>query len=76
MTNPGHKKTRHLIETEAYRCIMAGEAPATLNEFARQLSNWLKQSYPDASSVAPATVENWIHEVWHRRHDLIRGGGL
>ena len=48
-TSPGHKSTLHLIEAEAYRRIMAGEAPATLGEFAQQLLDWLRQSYPEAS---------------------------
>ena len=43
-TSPGHKSTLHLIEAEAYRRIMAGEAPATLAEFAQQLLGWLRQS--------------------------------
>jgi hypothetical protein len=31
---PGHKRAQHLIEGDAYRRIMAGEASATLAEFA------------------------------------------
>lgn len=75
MTSPGHKRSLHLIEAEAYRRIISGEAPTTLVEFAQQLLDWLRQSYPDASPITLATVENEIHETWHRRHDLIRGGG-
>ena len=74
-TSPGHKKSQHLIEAEAYRRIMAGDAPATLNEFAQQLLDWLRQSYPEVSPTTLATVEDAIRETWHRRHDLIRGGG-
>jgi len=74
-TSPGHKRTLHLIEAEAYRRIMAGEASATLDEFAQQLLDWLRQSYPEAPPVTLATVENEIRETWHRRHDMIRGGG-
>jgi len=70
----GHKRSQHLIEAEAYRRIMAGEAPATLAEFAQQLLGWLRQSYPEASPNTLATVENEIRETWHRRHDMIRGG--
>jgi hypothetical protein len=72
-TSPGHKRSQHLIEAEAYRRITAGDAPATLNEFAQQLLDWLRQSYPDAS---PTTVEAAIRETWHRRHELIQGGEL
>jgi hypothetical protein len=75
-TSPGHKRSLHLIEAEAYRRIMAGEAPATLVEFAQQLLDWLRQSYPEASPTTLATVENQIRETWHRRHDMIHGGGL
>jgi hypothetical protein len=74
-TSQGQKKSQHLIEAEAYRRIMSGEAPATRVEFAQQLLDWLRQSYPEASPTTLATVENQIHETWHRRHDLIRGGG-
>ena len=31
---PGHKASQHLIEDEAYRRIMSGEAPETLSDFA------------------------------------------
>jgi hypothetical protein len=75
-TSPGHKKLQHLVEAEAYRRIMAGEAPATLVEFAQQLLDWLKQSHPEASPATLATIENQIRETWHRRHDMIHGGGL
>jgi hypothetical protein len=75
-TSPGHKRSLHLIEAEAYRRIMAGEAPATLVEFTQQLLDWLRQSYPEASPTTLATVENQVRETWHRRHDLIQGGGL
>ena len=73
--SPGHKRSQHLIEAEAYRRIMSGEAPATLNEFAQQLLDWLRQSYPEASPITLATVENAIRDTWHRRHELIQGGG-
>ena len=63
---PGHARSLHLIEAEAYRRIMAGEAPATLDEFA--------SGY--AAPTTLAMVENQIRETWHRRHDMIQGGGL
>jgi len=71
---PGRRKLQHLVESEAYRRIMAGEAPATLNEFVLQLSDWVKEAFPTAPSITPATIENQIRETWHRRHELIRGG--
>lgn len=76
MTSPGHKRAQHLIEGEAYRRIMAGEAPATLDEFAQQLADWLKETFPDASAIALSVIEDLIRETWHRRHDMIYGGGL
>jgi len=74
-TSPGHKRSQRLIEAEAYRRIMSGEVPPTLAEFAQQLLDWLRGSYPEASPTTLATVENEIRETWHRRHDMIRGGG-
>jgi hypothetical protein len=76
MTGPGHKRAQHLIEGEAFRRIMAGEAPATLDEFAQQLADWLKSAFPDASPIAASEIEDHIRETWHRRHDMIHGGGL
>jgi hypothetical protein len=75
-TSPGHKRSLHLIEAEAYRRIMAGEAPTTLAEFAQQLLDWLRRSYPQASPATLATVESQIRETWHRRHEMIQGGGV
>ena len=75
MTSPGHKRSQNLIEAEAYRRIMVGEAPATLTEFAQQLLDWLRRSYPEAAQATLAAVENDIRETWHRRHDMIRGCG-
>jgi len=71
---PGHRKAEHLIEREAYRRIMSGEAPETLDEFARQLLEWLADAYPGASPPTLHIVEDRIRETWDRRHDLIRGG--
>jgi hypothetical protein len=72
--SPGHKRSQHLIEGEAYRRIMAGEAPATLAEFAQQLLDWLQASYSDASPMTLTAVEDQIRDTWHRRHEMIRGG--
>lgn len=62
------------IESEAYRRIMSGKAPATLTEFSQQLLDWLSASCPDASPITRMAVENQIPDTWHRRHDIIRGG--
>ena len=75
-TSLGHKRSQHLIEAEAYRRIMAGDTPPTLDEFAQQLSDWLRQTYPEASPITLAQVANEIRETWHRRHDMIHGGEL
>jgi hypothetical protein len=71
---PGHKRSRQLIEQEAYRRVMSGELPGTLGEFAVQLADWLRQTHPGASPITVDMVENEIRETWHRRHELIRGG--
>jgi hypothetical protein len=70
---PGHKRSRHLIEAEAYRRVMSGELPQTLGEFAHQVLDWFRQTHADASPITLETIENQIRETWHRRHELIRG---
>lgn len=70
----GRKKLQHLVEGEAYRRIMAGEAPATLNEFVLQLSDWVKEAFPTAPMITPTTIEGQIRDTWQRRHEMIRGG--
>ncbi len=73
-THPGHRTAQHLIEAEAYRRIMAGQAPVTLAEFAHHLSDWFREAYPDAAPPSADAVEDLISETWHRRHEMIRGG--
>jgi len=59
-TSPGHKRSQHLIEAEAYRRIMSGEAPAHLAEFAQQLLDWLSEGlYTEvvgSTHVAPLCI--------------------
>lgn len=76
MTSPGHKKSAHLIEGEAYRRIAAGEAPETLAEFVQELLDWFTTSYPEAAPMTQMAVEHQIRDTWHRRHELIQGGGI
>lgn len=71
---PGHKESHHLIEGEAYRRIMSGQAPETFAEFAQQLLDWLRETHPGAAPTTLIDVENQIRETWHRRHEMIRGG--
>jgi len=71
---PGHKRSEHLIESEAYRRILSGEAPETLIEFARQILDWFTETHPTASPVTLNDVEDQIRATWHRRHEMIRGG--
>jgi len=73
-SDPGRKKWQRLVEGEAYRRIMAGQAPATLNEFAVQLCGWLQEALSAAPSITPSAIEDQIRETWHHRHELIRGG--
>ncbi len=74
-TSPSQNKFLPLIEGEAYRQIMSGGAPPTLGEFAQQLLLWFQASYPDASPLTRKAIEDMIRETWHRRHEMIRGGG-
>ena len=71
---PGRRTSEHLIQGEAFRRIMAGEAPETLDEFAQQLLQWFQQAYPAASPLTRHIIEEQICDTWHRRHDMIRGG--
>ena len=70
----GTHRSLQLVEGEAYRRIMSGEAPATLTEFTQQLLDWFRASRSDATPITQAAVENQIRDTWHRRHDMIRGG--
>ncbi len=70
----GHRTSRQLVEGEAYRRIMSGELPETLDEFARQLLDWVRETHPGAAPMTLNTVEDQIRETWHRRHEMIRGG--
>jgi len=71
---PGHKSSRHLFEAEAYRRILRGDAPDMLDAFARQLLQWLNDTYRGAAPATPHAIENWIRDTWDRRHELIHGG--
>ena len=68
---PGHRMARRIVEGEAYRRIVAGDAPETLSEFAAQLSTWFKDTYPAAPLQPTRFVEEAIRETWHRRHGMI-----
>ena len=65
--------TQRLIEREAYRQIMSGEAPETLAEFAQRLLDWFIETYPGTSPTTLNIIEDWIRETWHRRHEMIQG---
>ncbi len=68
---PGRRTARRLVAAEAYRRIVAGDAPATLSEFAAQLSAWFKDTYPAAPALPPRFVEEAVHDTWQRRHEVI-----
>jgi hypothetical protein len=68
---PGRRTARRIFAREAYRRIVAGNAPETLSEFAAQLSAWFKSAYPTAPALSAEFVEEAISETWHRRHELI-----
>jgi hypothetical protein len=71
---PGRRMSERLVEAEAYRRIMSGTAPEMLGDFARELSDWFRERYPTAAPITPDAVERDIREIWHRRHEMIRGG--
>jgi hypothetical protein len=71
---PGHRRSQHLVESEAYRRIMSGDVSETLTDFAQQLSDWFAVTFPHAPPMTGSSIENEIREIWHRRHELIRGG--
>lgn len=71
---PGHKASQHLIAGEAYRRIIAGEAPEGLSDFTQQLLAWLRDTYPTAAPMTAKAAEDQIRDLWHRRHEMIRGG--
>jgi hypothetical protein len=68
---PGRRAVRRIFAGEAFRRIVAGDAPETLSEFAAQLSTWFKDTYPAASAVSEQFVEDAIRDTWHRRHEAI-----
>jgi len=68
------KLWQRLIEREAYRRIMAGEAPETLGELTQQILNWFRETHPGTQAITLKKVEDQIRDTWHRRHELIRGG--
>jgi hypothetical protein len=75
MNDPvGHKASQRLIEGEAYRRIMSGRVPEMLSDFARELSDWFRQTHPTDTPLASNVVEDHIRDTWHRRHELVRGG--
>lgn len=68
---PSHRMAQRLIEGEACRRIMAGEAPQTLSEFAELLSTWFKDAHPKAPAMPASTVEQAIRDTWHHRRGMI-----
>lgn len=61
------------IEREAYRRIMAGEAPETLGELAQQILRWVRETHPGSRAMTLHKVEDQIRDTWYRRHELIHG---
>ena len=67
----GRRTEKRLLATEAYRRILAGDAPETLSDFAAQLAAWFKATYPAAPAASARFVEEAILDTWHRRHEVI-----
>lgn len=68
---PGRRTAEHLVAAEAYRRILAGEAPETLTALAAALADWLRTAHPDVPPLPPGAVETAVRETWDRRHELI-----
>ncbi len=68
---PGRRMARRIFEGEAYRRIIAGNVPATLSEFATQLTTWFNDTYPTAPVPPASFVEAAIYDTWHRRNEII-----
>ena len=68
---PGRRAAKRLLAAEAYRRIVAGDAPETLSDFAAQLAAWFKATYPAAPAASARFVEAAILDTWHRRHEAI-----
>ena len=68
---PGRRMARRILEEEAYRRILAGNAPERLSDFGAQLSAWFEDTYPEAPEAPEKFVEEAIRSTWHRRHEII-----
>ena len=66
---PSCRMARRIFEPEAYRRIMAGDAPETLSEFAAQLR--LVQGHLSRGACAAKFRRGAIRDTWHRRHEVI-----
>ena len=73
LSNTDHRAWQHLIESEAYRRILSGQAPESFSEFVAQLLDWFTETHPNSSQVTLSAVEESIRATWQRRHELIRG---
>lgn len=71
---PGHKQSRRLVEHEAYRRIMTGQAPERLSQLAQEILGWFRETHAGAPAMTLNEVEDHIREIWRRRHEFIRGG--
>jgi len=68
---PSRRGAQRILQEEAYRRITSGDIPATLSDFAAELSAWLKDAYPSALAISELFIEDAIRDTWHRRHDII-----
>jgi hypothetical protein len=68
---PSRRMALRILDEEAYRRILAGNAPESLSDFGSQLAVWFKDTYPSAPEVPERLVEQAIASTWHRRHEII-----
>jgi hypothetical protein len=65
---PGRPTSKHLVLERARRRLDAGDYPATLATFSRELADQLRNEEPDAAPMTAKTVANAIRELWRVHH--------
>jgi hypothetical protein len=66
---PGRPTSKHLVLEMAQRRLDAGDYPATLTAFSRELADALAREEPGAARMTAKTVSNAIRKLWHARKE-------
>ena len=61
---PGRPTSMHLVESEFHRRAEEGLIASTLVEESKQLSEWLKRTYPKAPPATPKTIRNRSRDAY------------